>query len=246
MIEKLFAARLTTERKVTVDGFDFSYRNNEFRCGSVRCPISYVEFHELEFRSVQGSVCERSTVTDIEASDLVDRFPQPRGMVTSADLEKNPLAHFATPIGEKIYRTIEKKLLKQCQRGSINVIVLGQLTPHNDKGVDDALFGSGVALIPLMETSGSIIKETPAVYARTGLGPFTDLSMLQPHDAAALQGEVDRFRRVSAILVLRLDMSYPLARVVPNPNADNPLSPQDCERLSHISLARAGRLISRP
>jgi hypothetical protein len=246
MIEKLFAARLTTERKVTVDGFEFSYRGNEFRSGSVKCPINYVEFHDLEFRSVQGVACERSTVTDVEESDLEERFPQPKGMVTTADLEKNPAAHCATPIGEKIYRTLERKMLKQCEPGAVNVIVLGQPMPPNDKGVDDALFGSGVALVPLLETSGSTTRETPAVFARTGLGPFTDLSRLEPDQAAALQGEVDRFKRVSAVLVLRLDGSYPLARVIRNPNADQPLSPQDCERLGQVALARAGRKCSRP
>jgi hypothetical protein len=246
MIEKLFAARLTSERKVTVDGFEFSYWDNEFRSGSVKCPISYVEFHNLDFRTVQGSACERSTVTDIEESDLEDRFPQPKGMVTTADLEKNPSAHCATPIGEKIYRTLERKMLKQCEPGAVNVIVLGQPMPPNDKGVDDALFGSGVALVPLLETSGSMTRETPAVYARTGLGPFTDLSRLEPDQAAALQSEVDRFKRVSAVLVLRLDGSYSLARVIRNPNADQPLSPQDCERLGQVALARAGRENSRP
>ncbi len=246
MIEKLFAARLTTEKKVMVDGFEFSYRGNEFRSASVKCPISYIEFHDLDFRNVQGTACERSTVTDIEEVDLAERFPKPMGMVTTADLEKNPAAHCATPIWEKIYRTLERKMLKQCEKGAVNVIVLGQPKPPNDKGVDDALFGSGVALVPLLETSGSVKRETPAAFARTGLGPFTDLSRLKPEAAAALQGEVDRFRRVSAALVLRLDVSYPLARVVPNPNAERRLGPDDCERLRQAALARAGRTVSRP
>ncbi len=246
MIEKLFAARLTTEKRVTVDGFEFSYRGNEFRCASAKCPISYLEFHELDFRNVQGAACERNTVTEVEGADLADRFPRPKGMVTTADLEKNSEAHFTTPIGEKIYRTLERKMLKQCEKGAVNVIVLGQPKPPNDKGVDDALFGSGVALVPLLETSGSMTRETAAVYARTGLGPFTDLSRLQPEAAAALQGEVDRFKMVSAVLVLRLDLSYPLARVILNPNAAQRLSAKESEHLQQTALARAGRSMKKP
>jgi len=244
IIEKLFAARLTTERKVTVDGFEFSYRDNEFRSVSVKCPINYIEFHDFDFRNVQGSACERSTITDVEESDLEGRFPKPMGLVTSADLEKNPAAHCATSIGEKIYRTLERKMLKQCEKGAVNVIVLGQPKPSDDKGVNDALFGSGVALAPLPETSSSMTRETPTAYARTGLGPFTDLSKLKPAAAAALQGEVDRFKKVSAVLVLRLDLNYPLARVVPNPNAEQPLGPQDRESLGRIALERASRRLT--
>jgi hypothetical protein len=109
LIEELFAVRMTTAPTVNVDSYVFSHRDNEFRSNSIVCPIQYLEFYDSDFRDVQGSCVERSTITRLESSELNEQFPKPVGMKTTADLKKNPSAYSDSPIGEKIYRTLETK-----------------------------------------------------------------------------------------------------------------------------------------
>ena len=211
LIEQLFVERAEHPgQEVIWEGFTFKAKRDEFRCDSEASPLRYIEFHEFDFREIRGAAVTRSTITKDEAKDLQAEYPKPERVVTWEDLKKHPTAHKTTPIGQKIYQMLEEKMLKQCEPRSINVIVLGQPMRMNDNGVYDALLGSPFLLVSVPKPGQSDARPAETLLTRTGLGPFVPKKSVEdsdfpPEKKEAILGEIERFRIVSGVLILRID-----------------------------------------
>ncbi|MBN9120811.1 MAG: hypothetical protein J0I06_16955 [Planctomycetes bacterium] len=243
----------TKRTQVLIGGFKFEKSGRDFYCWDARCPVGYVGFHGNDDREVQGSCFTRSTVTRYESDDLEAGFPTPPGVVVLGDAPRHPASHRSTPAGQKIYQILEGKL-RQCEPGAINVVVLGQPKAANDRGVDDALLGSPLALVRRADDGSA--AETIAM--RTGAGPFVvppaiDLSQLPTErqewgrgQLEAVRLEAEKFTKLSGILVLRIEAGQPVARVILNPNAAVPITDPQAERLRDAATQRVGRVVENP
>ncbi len=271
MVEAL--AEGYTERpgqKIVVDGFEFSSRNEEYRCDDPSSPVKYIEFNDIEdCRLVQGTAFTRETMTAAEASQVKEDHPDPEvtyeqprpedqefatkgGPIPIGKVYRSPdprdrnffRTHERTPVGQTVFDKFVVKILGQLESGAINVIVLGQPSPWNDKAVHDALAGSAFALVGYTQDKAGLKPDGPSSVHRTLTGPFVPealVPMLPPHRQAATQHEIDRFRKLSGILVLRIDSGYPLAEVIANPNASVSIPDAEIGNLRKLAEARSTR-----
>lgn len=253
---------------LAVDGFRFSAKQEQYRCDDPASPVRYIEFNEIEdCRIVQGTVFTRATMTTAEASQLEEDFPDPEVTYVQPQPEDSEFVikagpipigrvyrapnhgdqnffrtHERTPVGQTVFDKFVDKMLGQLESGAINVIVLGQPSRWNDRAVLDALVGSAFALVSYTQDGPMLKPDGPSAVHRTLTGPFVPEAFvpgLPSHRQAATQHEIERFRKVSGILVLRIDSGRPLAELIVNPNAAVPIPTSEIEKLRVLAEARS-------
>jgi hypothetical protein len=245
LIEILAAARREHPgQPLAVDGFTYVPAGDEFRCQDVRAPLRVVEFNDMAMlRQVNGSAVTRDTMTHDESQAMGQLFPRPKGVVACTELPTNPQAHRSSTLGQKLHKMFEGKTLEQCEVGAINIIVLGQPMPMNDGGVYDALVGAGAALVP----HGLRTEGHSAEFVRSAMGPFTsaeavNASGLPDDQKQYITYEIEKFRRVSAVLLFRLKAGHGKAELILNPNAHMSIKPGDAERIRNTAVQRIERI----
>ena len=245
LIERLHKAwKESPNQDVQLDQYRFRSEGNAFRCATAGTPFHYIEFiDQAEFRMAQGTAFTRATLSRSQESELKEEFPAPRGVKTVGDLPKDSRTHRDVPASKKAYDVIQWKLA-QCVADSINLVVVGQTQPWNDSAISDAMLGGVFLSMRLGESSeGDVTSCDPRLH-RTMTGPFADIATIPAERRHLIEGVVDEFRVVSAVLGFRIDSPYPLASLLQNANASVPLSDAQANALRLAAEERSRRVIS--
>lgn len=211
-----------------IDGIRFAWRRGAYHCDQATSPIDSISYMtDAEFVEARSLACDstddrREVVHAVSTRNLTpeyirEDYPNPPGVVTLADLPDSPRNQ---PVSTKIHQMLSRKLL-QCETGVINIIAFGTPYPMNDRDVEDAVRGVGLAMIARSRDDRGVYHAGEARFWREPRAPFVPAHLL-PSELDRRQF-IEPFRRMSAVWQVRLG-PYALSRVFANPNSTIPVS----------------------
>lgn len=202
-----------------IDGVKLEWDGNVYRSSATSPVIEDICFYdpsEIPDAESIREITHSCIVRNLTPAYVIEEYPSPPGVVTSADL---PDAPKDVPLSSKIRTAIERKL-DQCESGMINIVAFGNPSPMNDIDIDNALRGTAFAAVPFWTDKRRVRHSGDAVPMRAPKAPFVPEQALASDDDR--EQFIDAFRKLSAVWNIRLGSSS-TSKMIRNPNATNPV-----------------------
>ncbi|MCC9602880.1 hypothetical protein LOC67_20210 [Stieleria sp. JC731] len=220
IIELLYEHHKETDGdNAQIDGVDFEWDRNSYRSVSKTSPIESIYFGEHSGFPDLGPIHEIThscIVRNLTPDYVLEDYPSPPGVVTSADL---PDAPDDIPVSSKIRTAVERKL-SQCESGVINIVAFGVPSPIHDVDLKNALLGTAMAAVPYWTDSRRVRHSGDPVPMRAPKSPFVPAERLASDDDR--EQFVEAFSILSAVWQIRLGSAC-VSRIIHNPNAVKPV-----------------------